>query len=78
LLRGLVVPEGFDLPAGYVRHYQATDDGEMLEAILMFAPDMKDISANGRRFAIPENRVVPIELAPAGLPIRFVEVPDRK
>lgn len=78
LLRGIVVPEGFKLPAGYVRHYQATDDGEMLEAILMFAPDLKDISANGRRFAIPDNRVVPTELAPAGLPIRFVEIPDSK
>ena len=26
--RGIVVPEGFELPPGYVRHYQTTDDGE--------------------------------------------------
>ena len=28
LKRGILVPEDFELPEGYVRHYQATDDGE--------------------------------------------------
>jgi hypothetical protein len=26
--QGVLVPEDFELPPGYVRHYQATDDGE--------------------------------------------------
>jgi lysophospholipase L1-like esterase len=36
---GILVPEGFELPEGYVPHYQSTDDGEQLPAILMFHPD---------------------------------------
>ena len=35
-------PEGYPLPDGYVRHYQATDDGQRIEPILMFAPDKPD------------------------------------
>src|SRR5689334_3480275 len=27
LKRGIIVPEGYQLPPGYVRHYQTTDDG---------------------------------------------------
>jgi hypothetical protein len=38
-LVGLAVPEDFVLPEGYVRHHQATDDGQSIEAILMFSPD---------------------------------------
>ena len=38
-LVGLAVPEDFALPEGYVRHHQATDDGQRIEAILMFSPD---------------------------------------
>jgi hypothetical protein len=37
-LIGLAVPEDYALPPGYVRHHQATDDGQRIEAILMFAP----------------------------------------
>jgi lysophospholipase L1-like esterase len=75
LLRGLLVPEDFKLPAGYVRHYQTTDEGVALAAILMFAPDSQMIDANGRRMAIPQDRVVPVELAPRGLPIQFIDIP---
>ena len=78
MLRGLVVPEDFKLPAGYVRHYQTTDEGIRLAAILMFAPDSQMTDANGRRMSIPEDRVVPAELAPAGLPIRYIEIPTKK
>ena len=78
LLRGLVVPEDFKLPAGYVRHYQTTDDGVTLAAILMFAPDSSTIELNGRRMAIPADRVVTPELAPAGLPIQFIRLPGSK
>jgi hypothetical protein len=61
-LKGLAVPESFELPQGYVRHHQVTDAGEPLEAILMFSPDYVF-------------RVVPAEMAPPGLPIREIEIP---
>jgi len=78
LLRGLVVPEDFKLPAGYVRHYQTTDDGVALAAILMFAPDRQTIDVNGRQMSVPQDRVVPVELAPRGLPIQYIDIPIRK
>ena len=74
-LVGLAVPEDFPLPPGYVRHYQATDDGQRIEPILMFAPDFQPRAADGRPVAAPSNRVVPPELAPPGLPIRRIAVP---
>jgi len=73
--QGIVVPEDFELPPGYVRHYQSTDDGQQLEAILMFHPDHNPVDANGQPIPLPENRVVPPEMAPAGLPIRMLQVP---
>lgn len=73
---GIVVPEGVELPPGYVRHYQATDDGEQLEAILMFHPDYEFVDAAGRPIAIPPDRVVPPELAPPGIPVRMLVVPE--
>ena len=75
LLVGLAVPEDFALPAGYVRHYQATDDGQRVEAILMFAPDFQLFDAEHRPIAMPADRVVPPELAPPGLPIRRIALP---
>ena len=74
-LVGLAVPEGFALPPGYVRHYQATDDGQRIEPILMFAPDYQPTTADGRPVPLPKDRVVPPELAPPGLPIRRIVVP---
>lgn len=74
-LVGLAVPEDFPLPPGYVRHYQATDDGQRIEPILMFAPDFQPLAADGRPVDVPSNRVVPPELAPPGLPIRRIAVP---
>ena len=72
---GLAVPEGFELPEGYVRHHQATDDGQRIEAILMFAPDRVVLDANRQPVAVPANRVVPPELAPKGMPIRYIAIP---
>ena len=69
-LVGLAVPDDFVLPKGFVRHHQATDDGQRIEAILMFAPDAKAEAAD-----IPKSRVVPPELAPPGLPIRRIVIP---
>jgi hypothetical protein len=74
-LVGLAVPEDFALPKGYVRHHQATDDGQRIEAILMFAPDFQLRDAAGQPVAMPANRVVPPELAPPGLPIRRIVIP---
>lgn len=74
-LIGIAVPEDFELPPGYVRHHQVTDDGQPLEAILMFSPDHVFRDAAGNPVAIPEDRVVPPEMAPPGLPIRQIEIP---
>ena len=74
-LIGLAVPEDFALPPGYVRHYQATDDGQRIEPILMFAPAYQAQTPDGRPVAMPRDRVVPPELAPPGLPIRRIVVP---
>ena len=75
LKRGLVVPEGFELPPGYMRHYQATDNGQPVAAILMFHPDYTPKDASGQPIPIPENRVVPEELAPPGMPRQMLELP---
>jgi hypothetical protein len=75
LKRGILVPEDFELPEGYVRHFQATDDGEGLPAILMFHPDFEWLDENGVPIALPEDRIVPPELAPPGMPIEMLELP---
>jgi hypothetical protein len=54
---------------------QATDDGQRIEAILMFDPDHPPPAAAGRALATPAQRVVPAELAPQGLPIRLITLP---
>ena len=69
------MPDDFELPEGYVRHYQATDDGESLPAILMFHPDYEWLDENGDAIALPEDRIVPPELAPPGMPIEMLELP---
>jgi hypothetical protein len=72
---GLAVPDDYVLPEGYVRHFQATDDGQRIEPILMFSPDFDFVDSAGQRIAIPENRVVPSDMAPPGLVIRPIEIP---
>jgi hypothetical protein len=74
--RGLIVPDDFELPPGYVRHYQATDDGQRLPAILMFHPDYDWVDADGNPLDVPADHIVPAELAPAGLPLQTLDVPD--
>jgi hypothetical protein len=73
---GIVVPEDFPLPEGFVRHHQTTDDGRDLPAILMFHPDYEWVGPDNEPIRIPADRVVPPELAPPGLPIRMLEVPE--
>lgn len=72
---GLAVPENFDLPEGYVRHYQATDDGQRIDPILMFSPDFEFLDAAGRPLALPANMVVPPNMAPPGMPIHLIKIP---
>lgn len=74
-LVGIAVPEDVPLPEGYVRHHQVTDDGQPIEAILMFSPDHEFHDAAGRPIDIPEDRVVPPHLVPPGLPIRRIVIP---
>ena len=74
-LVGLAVPADFELPPGYVRHHQVTDEGELLEPILMFSPDGVFVDASGRQITIPDDRVVPADMAPPGLPIREITIP---
>jgi hypothetical protein len=74
-LVGLAVPEDYPLPEGYVRHFQATDDGQRIEPILMYSPDFEFFDAAGRRIPIPANRVVPPDMAPPGLAVRLIDIP---
>lgn len=75
-LEGIAVPEDFELPPGYVRHHQTTDDGQPVEPILMYSPDHEFLDAEGRPLAIPEDRVVPADRLPPGLPNRRVRIPS--
>lgn len=72
---GIVVPDDFELPEGYLRHYQATDDGQELAPILMFHPDYEWVDERGVPIELPADRVVPRELAPPGLAIELLEIP---
>jgi hypothetical protein len=72
---GILVPDDFELPDGYVRHYQATDDGELLPPILMFHPDFEFRDENGQLIELPKDLIVPPELAPPGMPIEPLELP---
>ena len=72
---GLAVPDDYVLPEGYVRHFQATDDGQRIEPILMYSPDFEFFDSAGQRIVIPNNRVVPNNMAPPGLVIRPIKIP---
>ena len=74
-LVGLVVPDDYVLPEGYVRHHQATDDGQAIEPILMYSPDYEFVDAAGQPVEIPADRVVRVDDAPADLPIQQVRIP---
>lgn len=74
-MMGMAVPEDYVLPEGYVRHYQATDDGQRIEPILMYSPDFNFFDSAGQPIVIPGNRVVPDNLAPPGLVIRPIKIP---
>jgi len=74
--RGILVPEDFELPPGSVPHYQATDDGQRVPAILMFHPDYRPVDEHGEPITLPADRVVPPDMAPPGMPVQMLEVPE--
>ena len=74
-LIGLAVPEDFVLPKGYIRHHQTTDDGQPIEAILMFDANDPPVDGAHRPISVPEDRIVTPELAPPGFPIRRIVIP---
>ena len=73
---GIVVPEDFALPDGFMRHYQVTDDGQDVAPILVVHPDYELLDAQGQPVPRPEGGVVPPELAPPGMPIETLVVPE--
>ena len=75
---GIIVPDDYVLPPGYVRHFQTTDDGKQLPPILMFHPDFQPVDDRGEPIALPADRVVPPELAPPGLPPDMLDVPPTR
>jgi hypothetical protein len=74
---GVVVPDDFELPEGFVRHHQFTDEGEPLPAILMVHPDYELRDESGRP-VVTKGGVVPPEYAPEGLPIQLLELPQEE
>jgi hypothetical protein len=73
---GVVVPPDYELPEGFARHYQTTDDGRQLEPILVVAPEYEIVDDEGEPVSLADGRIVPPELAPPDLPIRMLEVPE--
>ena len=72
---GVVVPEGYSLPEGFARHYQATDDGQQLNPILIVAPGYQLVDDEGEP-VVTDGLTVPPEYAPADMPLEMLEIPD--
>lgn len=70
---GIVVPDDYELPPGYARRYQTTDDGKDVPPILMFSPGYEFLDADGNPIPLPDDMIVPPEMAPPGMPIRVLE-----
>ncbi len=73
---GIIVPDEFELPQGYVRYHQTTDDGKDLAPILAFHPDYQFVDENGQPVQLPQDLIVTPELAPPGIPIEILKVPE--
>lgn len=73
---GIIVPDDFELPTGYVRYHQTTDDGKDLAPILTFHPDYEFVDEAGQPVQVPADLVVPPELAPPGIPVEILEIPE--
>ena len=73
---GVIVPDDYELPEGFMRHYQSTDDGGQLEPVLTLAPDYELVDGDGNPVALGRDRIVPPEGAPPDLPVRMLDVPS--
>jgi hypothetical protein len=69
---GIIVPDDYELPPGYARRYQTTDDGKDVPPILMFSPDYEFLDQSGNPIPLPGDLIVPPEMAPPGLPVRIL------
>jgi hypothetical protein len=72
---GVVVPDDYVLPEGYVRHYQVNEDGTPLKPILMYHPDFHPKDKDGSPIPIPDDLIVPGDQLPKGLDAVMLEVP---
>lgn len=70
---GVVVPDDYAVPEGYERYYQYTDDGKPLEPILLFSPEYEFFDDEGNQIPVPEDRVVPPDQVPSGLPVQMLD-----
>jgi len=70
---GVVVPDDYELPEGYERYYQYTDDGRPLDPILRFSPEYEILDTQGNPILIPDDRIVPPELVPEDLPVELLD-----
>jgi len=73
---GIVVPDDYELPEGYLSHHQVMDDGRELPPILLFHPDFELLDETGHQIPLPLDHVVPPELAPPGMPVELLVVPS--
>jgi hypothetical protein len=69
---GIIVPDDYELPPGYARRHQTLDDGTDVPPILMFSPDYEFLDGNGNPIPLPDDLIVPPEMAPPGLPVRIL------
>lgn len=72
LKSGIIVPDDYELPPGYARRHQTLDDGTDVPPILMFSPDYEFLDANGNPLPLPDDLIVPPEMAPPDLPLRIL------
>lgn len=73
---GVIVPADYQLPEGFARHYQTTDDGRQLAPVLVVAPGYEILDDAGDPVALMDDRIVPPEYAPPDLPVQMLEVPS--
>lgn len=73
---GIIVPDDYELPEGFMRHYQSTDEGGQLAAVLTLSPDYELFDDAGNPIPLPQDRIVPPEFAPPDLPVRILEIPS--
>jgi hypothetical protein len=69
----VVVPDDYELPEGFERYYQYTDDGKPLDPILRFSPDYDFFDGQGNPIPIPEDGIVPTDQAPEDLPVEVLD-----